>query len=1064
MTNANKLIKSLIGYVNDVRPYHSKLRDFTSELFFKDDINVSVIDSQPELQLGLRNVWGKADDERLALLSEGLPSDQFISIPPMVLPRFSLNSFLQYNQRPLGYDPASLSLVSDASGHPAVEVPYVLPAGQPHTSQSHQLGSDTIPFPLELSGLSYIISNPINVGGVITYDVSITAVVNMADALVAGISGQLITVKPNHLIPGQSGTAVLMTDHYQLNVSFPAVTFAVADFPLPAGAPTGITTAQHAEAYSRSWTLTASIDSNTGRYAVPFHNGSYVEVDNVPQGFLDAYTIDRKYSAIQFYSGRHPISTAKLAFNLFSSDRMFIRMAVPFDYNVSRSYDILPYDSVAYDDSGLTVKPSDNFVIVIDSAYASGYEPIIFNDVLPGRSKCTLGDVVVTGGAAGDVWLATAILDYTLSVQQISPVLGTPTLAYLNKPFSNGTLSFTVSAPWIDYYFDLQTGSYLHEAAPIKDEADYYPSLAIRTEQGVYVDPLPPLHTPVLFNRVGYVKQKQDGSYYLELLVVPKRATYIELRIEQSQQYNPRAATAIGDHLQISMFTDGRGFWDGSGPYSVVTMFTTAPYPTPAPTPAPTAAPTPAPTPAPTAAPTPAPTAAPTPAPTAAPAPGPTPAPTPAPTAAPTVQQQCIDGWIHPTNASNIPYIKIVDTSRFIWHPGPNYELPVIQWTNPIGAASATVTLTHTQVSQPPAFAQQAQLYHNNTLVISAYEQTSTITLYLVGNDIIELRQLGTSIDATSTSYVSLVIVSGATTWNAQQDFYAQRGRQLGVWRYFYREHSNTNSPGAPNPTGSLVAEIVTCAPPFVYTAGGPAPSPVGEYITTTSGYTTFTVPAGVIAIHAVGIQQYGFAPATVITHSSGAVILRAINGGLNGHGEGDGGGAGGAGGGGLAIASNNTYAGGGGGGAGGYVGLGGAGGAGGPGYDGNGGGGAGGGITSVYGVGGAGGGGVGLYGQGANGLQGAPATSGGNAAGGGGSGGTSGGGTFDGNGGLAGVYGAGPGGAGYGANGTPGGALSWRNNFPVTAGDVITIYQPGPGSAVRIIWGDLRSFPLNAA
>ena len=74
--------------------------------------------------------------------------------------------------------------------------------------------------------------------------------------------------------------------------------------------------------------------------------------------------------------------------------------------------------------------------------------------------------------------------------------------------------------------------------------------------------------------------------------------------------------------------------------YAAMSVETSAPEPTAAPTPEPTAAPTPeptaSPTPKPTTAPTPEPTVAPTPEPTTAPTPEPTVAPTPEPTAAPT--------------------------------------------------------------------------------------------------------------------------------------------------------------------------------------------------------------------------------------------------------------------------------------------------------------------------------------------------------------------------------------------------------------------------------------------
>lgn len=138
------------------------------------------------------------------------------------------------------------------------------------------------------------------------------------------------------------------------------------------------------------------------------------------------------------------------------------------------------------------------------------------------------------------------------------------------------------------------------------------------------------------------------------------------------------------------------------------------------------------------------------------------------------------------------------------------------------------------------------------------------------------------------------------------------------------------------------------------------------------------------------------------------------------------GGGNGGAGGG-----SNNNNGGGGGGGAGGYGGNGGNGGAGNSGIGGTGsnGGGGGGGGQSLGGTNNNGGGGVGILGQGSNGGGGGT-----NSPGGGGSGGNNGG-----SGGVGGAYGGGAGGC---EDDTNRGGLT------------------GGGGAVRIIWGNGRSYP----
>lgn len=214
----------------------------------------------------------------------------------------------------------------------------------------------------------------------------------------------------------------------------------------------------------------------------------------------------------------------------------------------------------------------------------------------------------------------------------------------------------------------------------------------------------------------------------------------------------------------------------------------------------------------------------------------------------------------------------------------------------------------------------------------------------------------------------------------------------------------------------------------------------VGQVVLS-AGTTSWTVPAGVTSICCVCVQAggYGSIAGTITTLTvSGTVVCRA----QNGNRLGDGGGDGGSGGAGQDNGDGSGVTGSGGG-AGGYSGSGGrgAGSALGNTAGTGGGGGGGGGTTSA-------GGGTGLHGQGANGT--APGF---------GNGGT----------GSPSATVCGGGGTSYYAdyNGGRGGALSYKNNIPVTPGQVITVSigagtpiasaQPG---GIRIIWGAGRAYP----
>jgi hypothetical protein len=137
------LLQSLIDYVNDVKPYHSKLKEFLSELQFAETANVNVRDKKI-LTIYHQNQWGRDDvgGYQLFSVSEGTDADRYFRIPAAVWPRVSLNDRLQYGQTPPGDDPATnnKSDYSPHDGRPDVEEPW---SGA--RSESHFMGSDHDP-------------------------------------------------------------------------------------------------------------------------------------------------------------------------------------------------------------------------------------------------------------------------------------------------------------------------------------------------------------------------------------------------------------------------------------------------------------------------------------------------------------------------------------------------------------------------------------------------------------------------------------------------------------------------------------------------------------------------------------------------------------------------------------------------------------------------------------------------------------------------------------------------------------------------------------------------------
>ena len=99
------LLKSLSGYVNDVKPYHTKIKQFLSELFFEDSFNVNVTEKL-DWNIYHQNIWTRDDlgGYRLQRLCEGYEGDRTFRIPDAVWPRFSVSD--NPGQTPPGDDPA----------------------------------------------------------------------------------------------------------------------------------------------------------------------------------------------------------------------------------------------------------------------------------------------------------------------------------------------------------------------------------------------------------------------------------------------------------------------------------------------------------------------------------------------------------------------------------------------------------------------------------------------------------------------------------------------------------------------------------------------------------------------------------------------------------------------------------------------------------------------------------------------------------------------------------------------------------------------------------------------
>ena len=341
-TKSNNLTKSLIDYIKDVKPYRTKFRDILSQIIFNDDFNVNVTDDF-KLEVNFQNTWGRDDagGHLLINMSEGSIVDQSYSIPATIFPRFSLNDRLNFGQTPHGDDPATQDLSDlNFNGIPDVEEPWTggfTPSHQKHDDMipvsvniisASQVGPNfvilfdisgetlygfdhsTIQF--TVNGIPYLINDPIN----------ITPIGNQIT--MAAVPG---STTAGSFIPGKLYTILTLgtTDFTSIGGVITVGTSFIAT-----GAGTGTGTA-----YLKNLEVIVSY-LHTGRYAVPYHQGSRVRVDGNYSELGINYVVDHTRSFIQFLPSYWPSIGSNIDINLLKSDKLFICWQDPFAYGTTQ--------------------------------------------------------------------------------------------------------------------------------------------------------------------------------------------------------------------------------------------------------------------------------------------------------------------------------------------------------------------------------------------------------------------------------------------------------------------------------------------------------------------------------------------------------------------------------------------------------------------------------------------------------------------------------------------------------------------------------------------------------
>ena len=509
------LLNSLIDYVNDVKPYHTKFREVSSEIFFADKMNVSFKETH-SLDAYFQNIWTRDDigGESLYRLSDGQDFDRTFKLPPTVYPRFTDFKHLGSAQVPVELTftavPEIVSSVNDGFTVNVVYRPKI------------QLGYESIVYGFSEVGATFYVNGSVYEG---TY-----------------------TKTGSSIVLNQDFT---FTDVYEA----PEITL---------------------EKIASILKMVVKIQYvNTGRYSVPHHQGSSVKVNAVDQVLSVDYVVDKSHSFIQFLPGKYPAANSVVDIKIFRSDRLFISIMSPFDYafQADQGYDMYNFDQQPYD-SGFC----DTFTVTINDALHNKAE-VAFFDSVPGKVKGSLNVTNVVMGPEnaqnGDTYLVTAVGAWSFTVQKVYPELGPIQRARFMTQFSDGNLTFTIERNWSQYYItdhedyysyliEQDNHSYLafdelpFDTTDSSDPSEFYSDHAITTEHGVVTDPASPLHHPVRYANLGVVKKKTKNTligeqdyYVFELDSVPTRDSYVELRIDQTGQYNPMVNVNFIESLEI---------------------------------------------------------------------------------------------------------------------------------------------------------------------------------------------------------------------------------------------------------------------------------------------------------------------------------------------------------------------------------------------------------------------------------------------------------------------------------------------------------------------------------
>lgn len=383
--NTNILSQSLIDYINDVKPFHSKFRNSavtTSQILLNDSLHVNVKDDHI-IQSNSQNIWGVDDvgGYILSNMSDGayIENLHFSGIGNGILSFIVINPInaVMENWILTATSSTSFSVFGSISG---VKTNIVI---------DRNYDNEILNFSISQGSIKFAIGDifTFSVAGIQQY--SIPAMVLPRFSRSDRIEQDPIGDDPTSLNPAdlpfntttsshQLGSSMIpvkvsVLSSNQIGANFNIIIDNTGEL-LYGFDPSTIQISINGITWLGSYTkignkitiLSTPINPmtfeilylGTGRYATPYHQGSRVYINGVIQKLDLNFIVNYTRSFIQFLPSHHPLTTDIIDINLFRSDRLFISWQDPFYFKDENSFDVGNFDL-----DGLFNSPSDYFLI-----------------------------------------------------------------------------------------------------------------------------------------------------------------------------------------------------------------------------------------------------------------------------------------------------------------------------------------------------------------------------------------------------------------------------------------------------------------------------------------------------------------------------------------------------------------------------------------------------------------------------------------------------------------------------------------------------------------------------